>query len=211
MNNKIKVNAGDRFGRLTVIKEDKKRRRERYFVCKCDCGTISPHSLSSLRRNTRSCGCLTKEVATIRSTKHGQSRTRLYRVWCDMRKRCEDKKQPNYKDYGGRGISVCIEWQKYEAFYEWAKNNYSPGLTIDRIDNNGNYEPLNCKWATRNEQSRNTRRNVLISFNGTTICLRDWATKLGISYNGLRRRINNWSVERALTEPVGFKFKNNVS
>jgi hypothetical protein len=148
----------------------------------------------------------------MHSTKHGQSRTRLYRVWWDMLRRCKDPKEAGYKNYGGRGITVCEEWHEFKSFYEWANmNGYSPNLSIDRINNNGNYEPSNCKWSTRHEQCRNKRNNVLISFNGTTLCLRDWAIKIGISYTGLERRIKSWPVKRALTEPVGFKFKKDVA
>lgn len=114
---------------------------------------------------------------------HGGKHTRLYNTWCSMRERCKNPHHSDYSRYGGRGIRVCEEWDKdYSIFRDWAmQNGYTDNLTIDRIDNNGNYEPCNCRWVTRREQNRNYSRNHFITYNGETKCLSDWADYFGIS------------------------------
>ena len=152
----VKDMVGKRFGRLIVISraENKSRKgRDAYWLCKCDCGaetTVCTGSLSAGR--TRSCGCLAREKAS-EAKKHGDSDSRLYNIWRGMRARCRNK---NLHRYGGRGISVCPEWESYLTFKEWAiLNGYRDNLTIDRIDNDGNYTPDNCRWATYKQQNQN--------------------------------------------------------
>ena len=156
------------FGRLTVVK-DSGRRRRGYVLwdCECSCGKVVTVSVGDLRSgNTRSCGCLHDEVSRINITgvrgpiKHGGTGSRLYGIWNGMKTRCHNDHCKDFRYYGGRGISVCEEWRNdFSAFVAWAlQNGYSDDLTIDRIDVNGNYEPQNCKWSTRAEQSRNQRR-----------------------------------------------------
>ena len=112
---------------------------------------------------------------------HGESKTRLYRIWKDMRRRCRNANRTDYCLYGGRGITVCEEWQNYETFRDWAKENgYSDSLSIDRIDFNGNYEPSNCRWVTLNAQSSNTRQNVFVEINGEVKTLSEWANYAGL-------------------------------
>ena len=136
---------------------------------------------------------------------HGAKHTRLYKVWCAMRERCNNPHNKRYARYGGRGISVCNEWDDYRAFREWAEmNGYADGLTIDRIDTDGNYEPSNCRWATRAEQNRNYSRNRMITFNGITMCLTDWADKYGIKRATLAFRLNSGkTMEQALENTDG--------
>ena len=116
---------------------------------------------------------------------------RLYRIWKDMKTRCNNPNFPLYKVYGGRGIKVCNEWEdSFENFYEWSMDNgYSDLLTIDRINNDKGYFPGNCRWSSRKEQSRNTSRNVLITYKGKTQCIADWAKESGINKNTIRNRL----------------------
>lgn len=140
--------------------------------------------------------------------RHGGKGTKLYEVWYSMIRRCTHKTSSGYENYGGRGISVCEEWQKsFPAFRDWAfANVYSDGLTIDRINNNGNYEPSNCRWATKKEQANNQSTTLHIEYNGVSHTLQEWAELLGINPHTLYARIYrmNWSIERAFTEKVDF-------
>mgnify|MGYP000827348165 FL=1 len=156
--------TGKRFGRLTVVKRvENSSRGKSQFLCKCDCGRekIIPRN-AFMSGGVKSCGCLLSEKSKIRATKHGLRFTRLYRIWCDMKSRCNAKTGKAYQLYVLRGISVCDEWKNnFQAFYNWAMSNgYSDELTIDRINNDGNYEPTNCRWATYSEQNKNKRRKL---------------------------------------------------
>lgn len=204
--------TGQKFGRLAVLGFDKKDDFRQYmWLCKCDCGNVVSVRGYSLRSgNTQSCGCLQKDTNLELRQTHGMTKTRIYNTWKGMRQRCSSPSTSCYRYYGGRGITVCDEWQNFEPFYQWAiSNGYANNLTIDRIDVNGNYEPSNCRWITLKEQQKNTRRNHLITFNGETKTLNEWAEQLGISHTTLLDRLNypNWSIEEALTIPKGGKQK----
>lgn len=157
--------VGQTFGRLTVIKEVEKENnnRKRYWLCKCTCNKEIIVEQGNLKNHlTQSCGCLRKEKAVQNNPTHlnGLSETRLYQTWYNMKERCYNKERKDYEYYGKIGITVCEEWKSnFLSFYEWAINNgYEDDLTIDRVNPYGNYEPTNCRWATRKEQAHNKRR-----------------------------------------------------
>lgn len=124
----------------------------------------------------------------------------IHKVWAGMKSRCNNVNEPSYKEYGGRGIKVCDRWNKYNNFYKDMMNGYKKGLTLNRVDNNGNYELDNCEWATPKQQANNTRRNRMITYKGVTKTMQQWADEIGIQTSTLRYRLNKWSVARALTE-----------
>lgn len=201
-----------RFERLVCLREVGRKNGHVLWLCKCDCGgKIETISSSLLNGKTKSCGCLLNESRIKNHTSHGLSsrngkKTPLYSVWLMMRQRCLNKKNKYYKRYGGRGIYICEKWNDYAVFYEWAiENGYKKRLTIERKDNNGPYDPKNCKWTTYKEQGRNTRRNRLISFCGKTKTLVEWGETIGLSTEVIRQRIDRygWSVKKALTTPKG--------
>ena len=198
--------TGQRFGLLTVLKRHGHSGNEVTWLCKCDCGKESVVMGEALRRGkTKSCGCLRRLHIVEANTKHGLVHTPLYRIWSNAKSRCFDVNCKSYKNYGGRGITVCDEWKDdFQAFYDWAMaNGYKEGLSIDRIDNNGNYEPSNCRWTTVKEQSNNRRNNRYLEFRGEKKTASQWAELLGIKTSTIYSRLKyGWSVEETLTKPI---------
>lgn len=168
------------------------------FSCSCGVRKIYPGSWVA-RGETTSCGCLGLEQNAAKHRTHGMTFTTEYKVWRAMKGRCLRKSNKQYADYGGRGITVCERWLKFENFF--ADMGKRPeGLTLDRLDNNGNYEPGNCRWRDMTEQSNNKRNNRVLSFNGERMSVSMWAKKLGSKADTIRHRLSfGWSVERALT------------
>ena len=203
----VKDMTGQRFGRLTVIERAGTLGNRAAWLCKCDCGREHVVRGKLLRNgNTVSCGCYAKERAREASITHGMKKTRLYEVWHGMKSRCLNERDRRYKNYGARGITICDEWRNsFESFRDWAlANGYRDDLTIDRKDNDGNYCPENCCWSTSKEQSNNRRSNKLITYQGKTQTMQQWADEMGISKDLLRSRlvVGKWSVEDALTKPI---------
>lgn len=198
---KRKELAGQSFGSWYVEEFDVSRSKWK-VRCKCQSiSYVSSHTLLS-GKSTQCKKCRNITIGYKNST-HGLSKTRLHGIWNMMKQRCNNPNQPKYKDYGGRGIKVCNEWQNsFESFYLWAMSNgYSDELSIDRIDVNGNYEPNNCRWVTNKVQSNNTRVNHCVEYNGESHTMAEWAEITGIKRETIRERIKSgWSVERALTE-----------
>lgn len=202
-----------RFGRLTVIERDLSIIGKAYWKCLCDCGKETIVYGASLRNGlTKSCGCLSNEISKNNFKKHGLSNTRLYRIYYSMKNRCYKHKDKRYENYGKRGIIVCDEWKNsFEAFYEWAmRSGYNENLTIERIDVNGDYCPDNCTWITKERQSLNKTNSYLITYNGETKCLSEWARQFGISRGAILNRIKRgWNIEKALTKKIDKSGGNN--
>lgn len=200
------VKADKRYGKWTVLGCAFRRGQAKvwYVVCRCDCGRIAVVNAHSLHRD-KSHKCHSCQVGE-KNLRHGDTGSRLYRVWQNMKRRCYDNKHQDWNDYGGRGIQVCDEWiNDFTAFRDWSlKNGYEKSLQIDRMENDGNYHPGNCRWSTTHDQCRNKRSNVWIEFSGKRLCLADWAKCLGISTGTLWNRISvlKWPLERALTTPL---------
>jgi hypothetical protein len=201
---------GRKFNRLEVvelIKEIPGKRPKRFWRCRCKCGTVvavSEHHL--ITNHTQSCGCLRKERTIAKIKTHGESasaRTLEYSTWASMIQRCRNSESHKFPRYGGRGIAVCERWNSFINFLADMGRKPSPQHSIERRNNDGNYEPSNCYWATHKEQSRNKITTRFITFNGTTKCVTDWAALLGMRPNTLSGRLSRWTVEKSLRTPVG--------
>lgn len=195
---------GRRFGRLIVVSYSHSADRQTHWNCACDCGVICIAGRSELVVGRRkSCGCLVLELRKTRWFKHGKSNLTEHYIWMGMISRCHRPENEAYYKYGGRGICVCDRWREsFEAFLSDMGPRPSRAASVDRIDNSGNYEPSNCRWATARQQSRNTRTNVWLEFNGRRQIMADWANELGVPSARICRRLKQgWSVEQALMAP----------
>ena len=207
---KPEVKQGVVLGRLTVLSEPFKKEDRRgvprlFHVCRCTCGTERDFSRDSLKSGrSNSCGCLAKELTSVRSLKHGKRKSPIYAVWNMMLQRCNLPSYKHYADYGGRGVRVAERWHDFQAFYDDMGDPPFAGASLERKDNNGDYTPENVEWADRRSQNRNKRNNQLYEFQGKSQLLCDWADELGLNYRTLVSRIYlyGWSVEKAFTTPV---------
>ncbi|MDD4564847.1 MAG: hypothetical protein PHE79_05150 [Eubacteriales bacterium] len=198
--------TGKRFGALTVIaRAGISKRRNATWLCKCDCGnTIEVNSSYLVRGATKSCGCYrrktSRERAIAQFTKHGESDSRLYSILKDMKRRCYNENCESYPNYGGRGITIYEGWlgeDGFENFSTWAKaNGYDEHLTIDRINNDGDYVPQNCRWATYTVQANNTRKNVYVSLCGRSLTLAEYARATGNKYSTVKSRYHRGKITR---------------
>lgn len=168
----------------------------------CEFLGVRQSSVSSCFRS--GCKCKGYKVEKIGLSTHGETKTRLHKIWASMHERCERETHEYYADYGGRGIIVCNEWEDFIIFRDWALNNgYKDNLTIDRKDVNGDYEPSNCRWVTMKEQQNNKRNNRCLTWNDDTKTISEWVEIVGINKTTIKERLNSgWSVEKALSTPV---------
>lgn len=223
--------VGERFTRLTVIKEVGKNHYGIIYLCRCDCGVEKEFTAVRLRtKNVKSCGCLRrdhaaqlnlgesnakvkrpreshKKAAYLKDERYfmGFSKTRIYSIFSGMKKRCYNEGEEHYNLYGGRGIKICDEWlDNFFNFYEWAMSNgYEEHLSIERIDVNGNYEPSNCEWIELKDQAKNRRNVAAIEFEGEVLTVRDIAKKVDINEHTLAYRLRTgWDLETAINTPV---------
>lgn len=196
--------TGQRFGRLLVIgRAENELGGQPRWICQCDCGAKKTIRGSHLRQGlVKSCGCLNKELLQSRNIERGcdgRTSTRLYRIWINIKKRCHNNHCPAYLQYGGRGISICGEWETFQAFQAWAlTSGYTDGLTIDRIDNNKGYDPDNCRWANATIQANNRRSNRMIFYNGEVRTLAEWCKLLCLPYKTVWARLKaGWDLDDA--------------
>ena len=194
--------TGRTFGRLTVIKNMPKSGFQPRVLCRCSCGTEKVFRLHNLRHGeTKSCGCLQTELLRA-PRKHGLTGSPVYHTWGNLLNRCGNPNNNAYAYYGGRGITVCDRWRDFSNFYADMGPKPSPAHSLGRIDNDGDYEPSNCRWATQSEQTRNRSDNHWLTVNGETLCLADWAKRLGVETSTIRGRLaRGWDIEEALTTP----------
>lgn len=194
---------GKRFHKLLVVEKANNQKHKTMWKCKCDCGSITLVTTSNLNANrVKSCGCLRIDQLIKRSTTHNQRHTSLYEVWKSIKQRCLNPQSKAYKNYGGRGICICDEWKNnFENFYKWSiSNGYTKGLTIDRIDNNSNYSPQNCRWVTRLQQANNKRNTIYLTINNKTDSLSNWLRFYNVNRSTYMTRIKYGKTpEQALT------------
>lgn len=203
----------DRFGKLTVIGPGPVIKGKKKVLCRCDCGNSKFVMMCNLQnKSTKSCGCVRSMVTGLKNKTHGvttgangdsKKLPKEYVAWRHMWQRCTDRNCTQWEYYGGRGVSVCEEWKDYEAFLAHVGPRPSERHSIDRYPNkNGNYEPNNVRWATKEEQARNMRSNVLLTIDGKTMTALEWSREMGINYSTLLYRIHNgWEPSNTIKKP----------
>lgn len=202
--------TGYKFNRLLVVEFAGVKSKRVYWKCRCDCGKdVIVRSWSLKSGNTKSCGCLVSEG---NNKTHGMSLKAEYGVWLSMRNRCYNPSVKGYINYGGRGITVCPEWRdSFDQFYKDMGKKPTPKHSIDRINNDGNYEPGNCRWATHRDQCNNRRGNISLKYNGKTQTPAQWGRELGISRATIIQRLSyGWTVERTLSTPLKYQKKRHI-
>ena len=200
--NCFKDRTGKRYGKLLVLSLAYTKDKRAFWTCQCDCGNIVVKMGNRLHYGLRSCSLSCAK--TIHGyTRNGVKRIPEYNCWLAIKDRCYNPNNIEYQWYGGRGIRVCERWRKsFLAFYEDMGTKPKGRYEIDRISNDGNYEPGNCRWVTRHQQARNRSDNHFVTFQGETLTVRDWSNRLGISFQGLSKRLKRWSLKAAMTTPL---------
>ena len=197
------IKKGDKYNKLTAVRFDHMDgHRNAYWIFQCDCGNKKIARVSHIKSgNIKSCGCLRKEKAGKLNKTHGMRYTREYNSWQGMKDRCHNENSPHYKGYGSRGITVCDRWRNsFENFFADMGKKPTSGHSIDRINNEGNYEPHNCRWATWREQENNKRNNHWLNYKGKTQTVAQWAREIGLSRMTLYKRLKRgWDIKKALT------------
>lgn len=203
---------GLRFGKLTVVeRRGSDAKGQSLWLCRCDCGIEKVVRGHDLKGGTKSCGCSRRYNTGL--YQHGLSNTRLHRIWRSIKDRCYNKNNQDYRQYGGRGITVCDEWKDdFLSFYNWStENGYGENLTIDRIDVNAGYFPDNCRWVSMIEQSNNRRNNKVFTLNGKKMTLAQWSKETGVKYGDIQNRLNyGFTFEEAINPNFKrvYKYKN---
>ncbi len=205
-----RLSIGEVYGDLTVVgpptpKESKAGKRENYYLCHCSCGESKVVRGASLKRGTtKSCGCLTRRLAKEKCTTHGMSKTKVYSVWLNMRRRCYEPSNNRYKSYGAKGIRVCDRWLDFNLFFLDVGDLPFEGATLDRISPLGDYEPSNVRWASQKQQQRNRANNRKFTYGGESLTSSEWAERLGVGPKTMATRLlgRGWSIERALHQPI---------
>lgn len=197
--------TGRKFHRLEVISNaGTNKHGAQMWNCLCECGSFTCVPSQNLKSgNTKSCGCWKRNTVKTASITHGQAQTRIYRIWNNMKQRCQNPNIPQYKQYGARGIRVCEEWQQFEPFFQWATaNGYTEHLSIDRINNDGDYAPDNCRWATSKEQAHNTRRSLHVTIGDESKTVEQLAAESGLNPKTIYKRYSNGERGYDLIRPI---------